>query len=42
MRILAAAFLMLVVLAIAGAATVLYGFYHFGRDLPEYQQHREL
>ncbi len=38
MRILAAAFLMLVVLAIAGAATVLYGFYHFGRGLPEYQQ----
>ncbi|RPF97709.1 MAG: hypothetical protein CBC23_009665, partial [Rhodospirillaceae bacterium TMED63] len=38
MRILAAAFLMLVVLAIAGAATVLYGFYHFGRGLPKYQQ----
>ncbi|HCH57165.1 MAG TPA: penicillin-binding protein [Rhodospirillaceae bacterium] len=38
MRILAAAFLILVVLAIAGAATVLYGFYHFGRGLPEYQQ----
>ena len=38
MRILAAAFLLLVVLSIAGATTVLYGFYHFGRGLPEYQQ----
>jgi len=38
MRILAAAFLMLVVLAVAGAGAVLYGFYHFGKGLPEYQQ----
>ncbi|MGB0629548.1 MAG: penicillin-binding protein 1A [Alphaproteobacteria bacterium] len=38
MRILAAAFLMLVVLAVAGAGAVLYGFYHFGKGLPEYHQ----
>lgn len=38
MRILAAAFLMLVVLAVAGAGAVLYGFYHYGKGLPEYQQ----
>ena len=38
MRILAATFLLLVVLAVAGAGTVLYGFYHFGKGLPEYQQ----
>ena len=38
MRILAATFLLLVVLVIAGAGTVLYGFYHFGKGLPEYQQ----
>ena len=38
MRILAAIFLMFVVLAIAGAGAVLYGFYHFGKGLPEYQQ----
>jgi penicillin-binding protein 1A len=38
MRILAAMFLIVVVLAVAGAGTVLYGFYHFGKGLPEYQQ----
>lgn len=38
MRILAAIFLIVVVLAVAGAGTVLYGFYHFGKGLPEYQQ----
>ena len=38
MRILAAIFLTLVVLALAGAGGVLYGFYHFGKGLPEYQQ----
>lgn len=38
MRILAAIFLIFVVLAIAGAGGVLYGFYHFGKGLPEYQQ----
>lgn len=38
MRILAAIFLTLVVLAVAGAGGVLYGFYHFGKGLPEYQQ----
>ena len=29
---------MLVLLAVAGAGAVLYGFYHFGKGLPEYQQ----
>jgi penicillin-binding protein 1A len=38
MRILAAIFLIFVVLAVAGAGGVLYGFYHFGKGLPEYQQ----
>ncbi|MEE2998240.1 MAG: transglycosylase domain-containing protein, partial [Pseudomonadota bacterium] len=38
MRILAAAFLMIVVLAISGLGAVLYGFYHFGKGLPEYHQ----
>jgi len=38
MRILAAIFLIFVVLAVAGAGGVMYGFYHFGRGLPEYQQ----
>ncbi len=38
MRILAAIFLIAVVLAVAGAGGVLYGFYHFGKGLPEHQQ----
>lgn len=38
MRILTAIFLIFVVLAVAGAGGVLYGFYHFGKGLPEYQQ----
>ena len=38
MRILFAIFLTLVVLAVAGAGGVLYGFYHFGKGLPEYTQ----
>ena len=38
MRILVAIFLTLVVLAVAGAGGVLYGFYHFGKGLPEYNQ----
>jgi penicillin-binding protein 1A len=38
MRILFAIFLTLVVLAAAGAGGVLYGFYHFGKGLPEYTQ----
>lgn len=29
---------MMVVLVIAGAGAVLFGFYHFGKGLPEYQQ----
>mgnify|MGYP003640576152 FL=1 len=38
MRILAAIFLIVVVLAVAGAGGVLYAFYHFGKGLPEHQQ----
>ena len=38
MRVLAAFFLTLVVLAVAGAGTVLYGFYHYGKGLPEHSQ----
>ncbi|PPR09495.1 MAG: Penicillin-binding protein 1A [Alphaproteobacteria bacterium MarineAlpha11_Bin1] len=38
MRILAAAFLMIVVLTFAGVGGLLYGFYYFGKDLPEYQK----
>mgnify|MGYP001392451848 CR=1 FL=1 len=38
MRILVAIFLTLVVLVVAGAGGVLYGFYHFGKGLPEYTQ----
>ena len=38
MRVLAAIFLTLTVLAAAGAAVVLYGFYHYGKGLPQYDQ----
>jgi penicillin-binding protein 1A len=38
MRLLAAIFLTLLVLAVAAAGGVLYGFYHFGKGLPEYEQ----
>ena len=38
MRILAAIFMIFVVLAVVGAGGVLYGFYHFGKGLPEHQQ----
>lgn len=38
MRAIAALFLVVVVLAAGGAGAVLYGFYHFGKGLPEYQQ----
>ncbi|MEC7489786.1 MAG: penicillin-binding protein 1A [Pseudomonadota bacterium] len=38
MRILAAVLLTLIVLVMAGAATVIYGFYYFGKGLPEYQK----
>ena len=38
MRIIAAAILAFSVLAVAGVSAVLYGFYHFGKGLPEHQQ----
>lgn len=38
MRIIAAAILAFSVLAVAGVCAVLYGFYHFGKGLPEHQQ----
>ncbi|MEK9645409.1 MAG: transglycosylase domain-containing protein, partial [Alphaproteobacteria bacterium] len=36
MRVVAAIFLTLVVLAVAAAGGVLYGFYHYGKGLPKY------
>jgi penicillin-binding protein 1A len=38
MRVVAAIFLTLVVLAVAAAGGVLYGFYHYGKGLPKYDQ----
>ena len=38
MRIIAAAILAFSVLAVAGVSAVLYGFYHYGKGLPEHQQ----
>ena len=37
-KILAITLVSLCVLAIAGAGGILYGFYHFGRGLPDYQK----
>ena len=37
MKILAAILLISIVLVMVGAATVIYGFYYFGKGLPEYQ-----
>ncbi|MEX2454806.1 MAG: penicillin-binding protein 1A [Rhodospirillaceae bacterium] len=38
MRVFAAVGLTLVILALVGAGVVFYGFYHFGKGLPDHQQ----